>query len=286
MSIPTTDRPAAPATPPTPRVPRALVAGATVLNRRAGLEWLRSRYGSVFTVDIPVFGSTVVVADLTENEIPSALTDLTEIAGLVHCAGVAEPGRLADPDPALWRRAFEINVLAVVTLTAALLPALRAAGGHVVVVNSGAGRAAKPDRGAYFATVADLMAAVGTGGGIVKASDDDINWLVDDDDPIAYAEAWAVEYGLSMFIVTLGADGVVAVKPDGRQIRVPGHRVDLVDTVGAGDTFMAGFLSAYAVDPMDVEAALVRGAAASALVCSRKGANPPTSAEVGAFLAR
>ncbi|MDO5735808.1 MAG: carbohydrate kinase [Propionibacteriaceae bacterium] len=143
----------------------------------------------------------------------------------------------------------------------------------------------QPDRSAYFATVADLMAAVGSGGGIVKASDDDINWLVDDDDPIAYAEAWATEYGLSMFIVTLGADGVVAVKPDGRLIRVPGHQVELVDTVGAGDTFMAGFLSAYAVDPMDVEAALVRGAAASALVCSRKGANPPTLTEVEAFLA-
>lgn len=79
MSIPTTDRPAAPATPPTPRVPRALVAGATVLNRRAGLEWLRSRYGSVFTVDIPVFGSTVVVADpLLARDVFRAPTDVLE----------------------------------------------------------------------------------------------------------------------------------------------------------------------------------------------------------------
>ena len=144
----------------------------------------------------------------------------------------------------------------------------------------------QPDRSTYFHAVADLMAAVGNGGGIVKASDDDINWLVDDEDPLSYAEAWAVEYGLSMFIVTLGADGAVAIKPDGRQVRVPGHRVDLIDTVGAGDTFMAGFLSAYAVDPMDVEAALARGVAAAALVCSRQGANPPTAAELDAFLAR
>ena len=114
----------------------------------------------------------------------------------------------------------------------------------------------------------------------------DINWLVDDDDPISYAETWAGEFGLSLFIITLGSEGAVAVKPDGRVIRVPGHQVDLVDTVGAGDTFMAGFLSAYAVDPMDVEAALMRGTAAAALVCSRKGANPPTTAELEEFLAR
>ena len=144
----------------------------------------------------------------------------------------------------------------------------------------------QPDRNAYFQTVNDLMAAVGNGVGIVKASDDDINWLVDDVDPLSYAEAWVVEHDLALFIVTLGQEGVVAVKPDGRHIRVPGYQVDLVDTVGAGDTFMAGFLSAYAVDPMDMEAALSRGAAAAALVCSRKGANPPTTIELEAFLKR
>lgn len=143
----------------------------------------------------------------------------------------------------------------------------------------------QPDRAAYFDTVSDLMAAVGSGGGIVKASDDDINWLVDDDDPLAYAETWVVEHGMSMFIVTLGSDGAVAIKPDGRHIRVPGHTVDLVDTVGAGDTFMAGFLSAYTVDPMDLAAALNRGTAAAALVCGRKGANPPTTTELETFLA-
>ena len=82
----------------------------------------------------------------------------------------------------------------------------------------------------------------------------------------------------------MGADGVVAVKPDGRRIKVPGFAVDVEDTVGAGDTFMAGFLSAYAEDPDDVPAALTRGAAAAAIVCTRKGAQPPTAAEVDAFL--
>lgn len=143
-----------------------------------------------------------------------------------------------------------------------------------------------PDRSLYYSRVADLMAAVGRGAGIVKASDEDIAWLVDDDeDVLSYAEAWAAEYGLAMFIVTFGSEGVVAVRPDGRRSRVPGRVVEVVDTVGAGDTFMAGFLSAYAHNPADLEGALERGVAAAALVCTRQGAKPPTALEVDALLA-
>lgn len=142
-----------------------------------------------------------------------------------------------------------------------------------------------PDRAEYFARVSDLMAAVGGGGGIVKASDEDIAWLVDDDsDPLGYAEGWAAEHGLALFLVTLGADGAAAVWGDGRRVQVPGRRIDVIDTVGAGDTFMAGFLSAYALDPSDVEGALLRGTGAAALVCTREGAQPPTAEELDAFL--
>ena len=145
-----------------------------------------------------------------------------------------------------------------------------------------------PDRAEYFARVTAFMAAVGSGGGIVKASDEDIAWLVDDaeGDPLGYAEAWAEEYGLALFVVTLGADGVCAVTRDGRRVQVPGFSIDVVDTVGAGDTFMAGFLAAYSENPADLEGALRRGAAAAAIVCTRKGAHPPTAAEVDALLAQ
>lgn len=142
-----------------------------------------------------------------------------------------------------------------------------------------------PDRAEYFDLVMPLLEAVGRNGGIAKASDEDICWLVDETDPIPFAEAWTEEFGLAMFIITLGPDGAVAVKPDGRTVRVPGRSVDLVDTVGAGDTFMAGFLQQYTADPHDVERALEHGVAASALVCGRQGANPPTRDEVLALLA-
>ncbi len=105
----------------------------------------------------------VVVADLARPEgVERASADLTALAGLVHCAGVAELGRVDVSDPADWRRSFEVNVLAVVELTRALLPALRASGGHVVAINSGAGITAKPGWGAYSASKFALRAFTDT----------------------------------------------------------------------------------------------------------------------------
>lgn len=142
------------------------------------------------------------------------------------------------------------------------------------------------DKVAYWERVSDMMSVVGRTGGVVKASDEDIELLVDDPDtdPLAIAEAWAVEYGLSLFVVTLGGAGAIAIKPDGRRYIAKGASVKVVDTVGAGDTFMAGFLSSYVTDPDDVQRALATGIGASAIVCTRKGANPPTRAELDAFL--
>ena len=72
-----------------------------------------------------------------------------------------------------------------------------------------------PDRVEYFQRVEQLIAAVGAGGGIIKASDEDICWLVDDPDPLPYAEAWCIEYGLALCVVTLGPDGASPSNPTG-----------------------------------------------------------------------
>lgn len=52
----------------------------------------------------------------------------------------------------MWRENFEVNVLAVAELTRLLLPALRAARGHVVVINSGQGLAVRAGWGPYAAS--------------------------------------------------------------------------------------------------------------------------------------
>lgn len=131
-----------------------------------------------------------------------------------------------------------------------------------------------------------LMSAVGQRHGVVKASDEDIEVLLGQPgvDVARVAADWVREFRLGLFVVTLGPDGAIAVTPEGELFRVPGRSIALVDTVGAGDTFMAGFLSCYASDPDRVAEALQRGIGASALVCTRKGANPPTMQELDAYL--
>ncbi|MEV8632859.1 SDR family oxidoreductase [Streptosporangium sp. NPDC051023] len=97
---------------------------------------------------------------------PVELTAVTEadIAGierldvLVHSAGIAILGRIAQVPADVWRRTMELNVIAVAELTRLLLPALRAAEGQVVLINSGAGLRANPDWAAYAASKFALRA--------------------------------------------------------------------------------------------------------------------------------
>lgn len=141
------------------------------------------------------------------------------------------------------------------------------------------------DRTDYWKRVEPYLMAVGESAGIIKASDEDIAFLagvqVCDKQAVERAALeWARLYRPGLVVVTLGAEGAIGVRPDGGTQRVPGHRVEVADTVGAGDTFMAGFLDAYSQDPSLVAAALARGTAAAAVVCTRVGADPPSADEL------
>lgn len=73
-------------------------------------------------------------------------------------------------------------------------------------------------------------------------------------------------------VVTLGADGVVAVH-EGKVIKATGLKITPVDTVGAGDTF-CGYLAASLDQGLDFAAALRRAATAGSLACLKAGAQP------------
>ncbi|GAT06349.1 SDR family oxidoreductase [Mycolicibacterium fortuitum] len=97
--------------------------------------------------------------DLTDaDSIESATEVLAELDVLVHNAGVLYPGRIAESIAEQWRASFEVNVTGAVALTLALLPALRAAGGHVVFINSGAGQKVSAGMASYSASKFALRA--------------------------------------------------------------------------------------------------------------------------------
>ena len=97
--------------------------------------------------------------DLTDaDSIESATEVLAELDVLVHNAGVLYPGRVAESIAEQWRASFEVNVTGAVALTLALLPALRAAGGHVVFINSGAGQKVSAGMASYSASKFALRA--------------------------------------------------------------------------------------------------------------------------------
>lgn len=104
-------------------------------------------------------GATTWPMDLTDpDDIEAAAEVLAELDVLVHNAGVAFPGRVAESTPEQWRATFEVNVTGAVALTCALLPALRAVRGQVIFINSGAGMNASPGLASYSASKFALRA--------------------------------------------------------------------------------------------------------------------------------
>lgn len=141
---------------------------------------------------------------------------------------------------------------------------------------------------------------------IIKASDEDIEWLYGleagaDIDAIVWQ--WIGDTGRHVF-VTRGSEGVsiyrLSADQVGVRLDVPSRKINVVDTVGAGDTFCANLLGqlsdidALGTDPFDrlsnlsaevlTEFVRVAGVAAS-IACERAGAEPPTLDDLNAVLA-
>ncbi|WP_072690937.1 carbohydrate kinase family protein [Rhodococcus marinonascens] len=124
---------------------------------------------------------------------------------------------------------------------------------------------------------------------IVKASDEDLRWYDADRDPVDIARAW-LSRGPAVVVVTKGAEGAFAVCAGGL-VDIVAHPVDVVDTIGAGDAFMAGLLDGFwshgflgaesrdalhAIGPNELRDVLDSAALTSALTVARRGADLPT----------
>lgn len=103
-------------------------------------------------------GVAVEVADLSHPETVEQLVLPDRLDSVVHAAGVVELGPVSELSVDAWATQLRINLVAPAALTRVALPALRAARGTVVFVNSGAGQVAHPEWGAYAASKHGLRA--------------------------------------------------------------------------------------------------------------------------------
>lgn len=125
---------------------------------------------------------------------------------------------------------------------------------------------------------------------IVKMSDEDLAWFYPDQDTETAARA-VVANGVKLLCITEGSKGVTGYTA-AHEVFVAANKAEVVDTVGAGDTFNAGLLASLHaagaltkdrvadLDEDTIRAALAMGAKVAAITVSRAGANPPWAHEL------
>jgi fructokinase len=140
-----------------------------------------------------------------------------------------------------------------------------------------------PDRQAYRRRFESWLEMVN----IVRLSLADLEWLYPDQQAEAIARSW-VEGGLSICVLTKGSQGALAFTSDGSRAEVRAPAIQVVDTVGAGDTFAASVL-AYLYEAgrlgdkerisgmgeNELQECLAFASQAAAINCTRPGADPP-----------
>ena len=156
----------------------------------------------------------------------------------------------------------------------------REAGKRVIMIDPNIRPGFITDEPRYRARLDKMLAQAD----IIKVSDEDMEW-------IGVTAEQLIDGGAVLVLVTRGAEGVDAVTAQGT-FRVAAQKAEVVDTVGAGDTFNAGLLAGLdeaglltrdALEAADQDAltpALRLGTFAAAITVSRAGANPPWRSEL------
>lgn len=143
-----------------------------------------------------------------------------------------------------------------------------------------------PDRTSYLERLERLVELAD----VVKVSAEDLGWISPEESAEQVARRWQAS-GPALVVVTRGADGAFAIAASGES-EAGSPRVEVVDTVGAGDAFTSGLLAWLAdhgrldrlslerLDAAELDQALAFAARVAALTCSRAGADPPRRAEL------
>lgn len=143
------------------------------------------------------------------------------------------------------------------------------------------------DREAYLARFEAMLAVTDA----LKLSDEDLEWLYPGTTPEQGLDVMRQKSSAHLIVITKGSEGAIGLVHD-TVVAVPaGQANPFMDTVGAGDTFMATLVAELdrlaqsradvaALGQKDLQAMMERAALAAAINCSRAGCNPPYLAEL------
>jgi fructokinase len=153
----------------------------------------------------------------------------------------------------------------------------------LVVVDPNIRPSAIHDRAGYRGRLDRVLARAD----VVKASQEDLEWLEPGAEP---AEAMRTLLGRdrAVGLVTLGGDGALVVTAD-EVVAVEAPAVEVIDTIGAGDSFIGGFLARWRGQGLgredlarldELTEAAAFACRVAAITCSRAGADPPRADEL------
>ena len=137
------------------------------------------------------------------------------------------------------------------------------------------------DKQGYFDRFVELTSKVD----IIKISDEDYRYLFGAQDFTEISKSW-LNNGVKLVILTLGSDGAKVLYRD-HEVSVQSNKVDVLDTIAAGDTFNAGFLlsldkqglldreSLNSIGKTQLKTALTFANKVASITVTKKGANPP-----------
>ncbi len=126
---------------------------------------------------------------------------------------------------------------------------------------------------------------------IIKISDEDYRYLYGAQDFNKVSRSW-IDNGIKLVILTLGSEGSKVIYGNGIEVFAESQKVDVVDTIAAGDTFNAGFLlnldeqdlldreGLNAINNDQLTRALNFANKVASITVTRKGANPPWSHQI------
>lgn len=276
-------------------------SGGAIFNTAVGLGRLGVQAGMLSGVSNDLFGQQLVAAltashvdctALIRSDRPSTLAfvQLTDGHATYTFYDENSAGRMiaADDLPAL---SDDVNALYFGGISLCAEPAAatylalmeREAGQRVIMIDPNIRPGFIDDIEGYRARL-DRMIALSD---IVKVSEEDLNWIYPGPESLEEKLGKVRASGPSVVVLTRGGDGSSAFLASGEQVHAAVNKVEVVDTVGAGDTFNSGVLARLSelgaltkdglrtAAPETIQSALEFGAKVAAVTVSRAGANPP-----------